>query len=70
MCPDIRAGGYASADDFFASFTMGPDDVRQYLGPGPILTDNHPYLEYAPFQRTGGSVQLPQRDLRPFLTRR
>lgn len=66
----LQAGGYASADDLLDAFTMGPDDIRQYVGQGPILTDNHPYLEYAPFQRTGGSVQLPQRDIRPFLSRR
>ncbi len=28
------------------SFMMGEKRVRQYVGDGPIHTDNHPYLEF------------------------
>ena len=60
-------GGYVDADAFLGSFVMGPDDIRKYLGAGPILSDNNPYLEYTRLQPTLKSVQLPRKDIRPFL---
>jgi spermidine synthase len=66
--PDIAAAlrdaGYASADDFLRSFTMGPEEIRQYVGDGPILTDDRPVLEYNALPSGTNPVDLADRDVR------
>lgn len=45
--PDALAHvGYGSADAVLREYTAGPDDLRRFLGDGPILTDDRPRLEY------------------------
>lgn len=31
---------------YAASYTAGADELRTFLGPGPVLTDDKPMLEY------------------------
>ncbi|NJN66086.1 MAG: fused MFS/spermidine synthase [Chloroflexaceae bacterium] len=62
----LQESGYPDADSFLRSFVMGPEDIQQYVGPGPILTDDHPYLEHTPRLRPG-AIYLPRKDIRPFL---
>jgi spermidine synthase len=38
--------GLGSVDDLRGWFTAGPDDLRAFVGQGPILTDDRPLLEY------------------------
>ena len=38
--------GIESFDKLLTSFVAGPDELRAYLGPGPILTDDRPLTEY------------------------
>jgi len=66
----LQEGGYISAEQFFASFDMGPDAIRRYVGNGLILTDNHPYLEYNTVLDIGRNFDVPKEDLRPYLTKR
>ena len=36
----------ASFDALLALYTAGPDELRAFIGPGPILTDDRPLVEY------------------------
>lgn len=38
--------GIESFDALLAAFRAGPDDLRAFAGPGPILTDDKPLVEY------------------------
>jgi spermidine synthase len=38
--------GFNHAQDVLAQFRASPEDLQAYAGQGPILTDNHPILEY------------------------
>ncbi|MBI4786378.1 MAG: fused MFS/spermidine synthase [Chloroflexi bacterium] len=64
----LLESGFYDLDTFLGSFVMGPEDIRRYVGAGPILTDDHPYLEFARLQHQPGTLSLPQSDIRPFLT--
>ncbi|HWI18320.1 MAG TPA: fused MFS/spermidine synthase [Vicinamibacterales bacterium] len=48
--PETRAAldavGLRSFDDLRAWFTAGPDEMRAFVGAGPILTDDRPLVEY------------------------
>ena len=33
-------------DRLLALFRAGPDDLRTFVGPGPLLTDDRPLVEY------------------------
>jgi spermidine synthase len=35
-----------SFDSLLAAFTAGPDELRAFVGPGPVLTDDRPLTEY------------------------
>jgi len=35
-----------SFDSLLAAFTAGPDELRAFVGPGPLLTDDRPLTEY------------------------
>ena len=35
-----------SFDRLLAAFTAGPDELRAFVGPGPVLTDDRPLAEY------------------------
>jgi spermidine synthase len=38
--------GAASFDRLLAMYRAGPDELRAFVGPGPILTDDRPLVEY------------------------
>jgi spermidine synthase len=38
--------GIDSFDKLLAAFTAGPDDLRAFVGDGPVLTDDRPLAEY------------------------
>lgn len=38
--------GVASFDDLLRLYVAGPDELRRYVGEGPILTDDRPMVEY------------------------
>lgn len=38
--------GLGSFDRVLASFVAGPDDLRRFVGPGALLTDDRPIIEY------------------------
>ena len=38
--------GVRSFDDLLHLYVAGPDELRQFVGDGPILTDNRPMVEY------------------------
>ena len=67
--PDPRASlaevGFNHAEDVLAQFRGTPAQLHTYAGDGPILTDDHPILEY--FQSQTISNDPP--DLRVFYAR-
>ena len=40
------AAGLPNAETLLNHFTAGPEELRRFLGDGPILTDDRPLLEY------------------------
>lgn len=40
------AGGWTSVAELKQDLTLGPQEILEYVGQGPILTDNWLYLEY------------------------
>lgn len=38
--------GTGTFDQLLALYTGGPDEMRRYVGPGPLLTDDHPSMEF------------------------
>ena len=38
--------GFGGSDQMVAHYAAGPSELRRFLGPGPILTDDRPRLEY------------------------
>jgi spermidine synthase len=35
-----------SVDELLAAYTAGPDELRVFVGSGPLLTDDHPRIEF------------------------
>jgi spermidine synthase len=44
--PSLAAAGFHDARSLLGHYVAGPDDLRRFLGDGPILTDDRPLLEY------------------------
>jgi spermidine synthase len=42
----LREAGYDSFEALLASFVAGPDELRAFVGAGPLLTDDRPLAEY------------------------
>jgi spermidine synthase len=42
----LRATDLDSFDKLLARYTAGPDELRRFLGDGPLLTDDRPLIEY------------------------
>jgi hypothetical protein len=42
----IASLGVKSFEDLLKLFVAGPDELRQFVGDGPILTDDKPMVEY------------------------
>jgi hypothetical protein len=40
------AGGFNNPGDVLSTFVANRDEVLAYVGPGPLLTDDHPMIEY------------------------
>ena len=38
--------GVEKFDALLATYRAGPDDLREFVGPGPLLTDDRPVVEY------------------------
>ena len=44
--PSLAAAGFRDAESLLGHYLAGPDDLRRFIGDGPILTDDRPLLEY------------------------
>jgi len=42
----LRDSGITSPNDFLSRFNATGDEVRARIGPGPIITDDRPSIEY------------------------
>jgi spermidine synthase len=42
----LRALGAGTFEDLLTNYRAGPDELRAFVGPGPILTDDLPLVEY------------------------
>jgi spermidine synthase len=42
----LAEAGFGDADAVLDAYTAGPDELRAFLGDGPVLTDDRPMLEY------------------------
>jgi hypothetical protein len=38
--------GIRSFDDLLRNYVAGPGELRAFVGPGPLLTDDRPLVEY------------------------
>jgi spermidine synthase len=56
--PDVRFGfalvGLDSFEALLARYTAGPDEMRRFVGDGPVLTDDRPLLEFHRSLRADG----------------
>ena len=63
----LRSIGLNRYEDLVELFRAGPDELRRWLGEGPILTDDRPILEYFLSQpRTPLVLTTLHGDARPF----
>ena len=55
--PELRVAlhlaGLPSAERFLHTYSMGPGEVRAYVGSGEVVRDDRPYLEYFRSKLTG-----------------
>jgi spermidine synthase len=42
----LAAAGFPNVETLLAHYTAGPEELRAFLGSGPVLTDDKPMLEY------------------------
>lgn len=42
----LEAMGYGSFDQLIATYVAGPEEMRAFVGPGPLLSDDRPMIEY------------------------
>jgi hypothetical protein len=42
----VHALGANTFEDLLTNYRAGPDELRAFVGPGPILTDDLPLVEY------------------------
>jgi spermidine synthase len=42
----LQEVGLGSVESLLASYTAGPDELRRFVGAGPVLTDDRPRIEY------------------------
>lgn len=66
-----QAGVESKADPtlLFLLFVAGPDELRQFVGDGPILTDDRPMVEYFLSLPRDRDVNLPgvRGDVTPYV---
>ena len=54
----MESVGIVDATSLAGLYTAGPDELRAFVGPGPVLDDDHPRVEY--FRTLGtGAAQRP-----------
>jgi spermidine synthase len=46
LSPALAAIGLRSPDDLLALYTGDREEALAYTGPGPVITDDRPYVEY------------------------
>jgi spermidine synthase len=46
LADTLSSIGFGGSDQMVAYYAAGPSELRRFLGPGPILTDDRPRLEY------------------------
>jgi spermidine synthase len=56
--PVLRAAGLTSFDALLALYTAGPDELRRFVGDGPVLSDDRPLVEYFRSLPGGEDVDL------------
>ena len=64
---DVQLG---SMEALLAAFTAGPDDLRRFIGPGAVLTDDRPRIEFfgsLPSGERGVDVKGLRGDVRPYV---
>ena len=44
--PSLAAAGFRDAESLLGHHVASPEDLRRFIGTGPILTDDRPLLEY------------------------
>jgi spermidine synthase len=54
----LRDLGYPSFDALVSQYRGGPDDLRGLIGPGPVLTDDRPLVEYFLSLDRSGTIDL------------
>ena len=54
----FRALGVETFQDLLDLYRAGPDELRRFVGAGPILTDDRPLVEYFLSLPTGGPLDL------------
>jgi spermidine synthase len=62
--------GIESFDALLKTFVAGPEQLRAYLGDGPLLTDDRPMAEYflsLPRDKQADFSQIPRGDVRQFV---
>jgi spermidine synthase len=42
----LSSAGLGSFDNLLSAYVAGPDEMRAFVGPGPLLTDDRPMVEY------------------------
>jgi spermidine synthase len=52
----FRLAGLGSFETLIARYTAGPDEMRRFVGDGPVLTDDRPLLEFHRSVPDGGGV--------------
>jgi spermidine synthase len=43
----LESSGVSDFDTLVSTYVAGPDEMRAFAGPGPVLTDDRPRLEYS-----------------------
>jgi len=67
----LESLGLKTFDELLGQFVAGPDDLRAYVGDGPVLTDDRPLVEYFLGLPRDKSVDLSvvRGDVRKFVAR-
>jgi spermidine synthase len=57
----LARAGLDSFETLRASYTAGPEEMRRFVGSGPVLTDDRPLLEYhRSLQGSGRPLDISQ----------
>ncbi len=59
---ELAAIQYGDADSILATLVVGPADVASYVGDAPLITDDHPFLEFVAPRTARGRWFAPNVD--------